>query len=70
MKNYKTFLCNGQEYYTDDNLTILDLLKYFNYNSGLLVLEYNSFICNKKNWDNILISSNDSIEIVSIVGGG
>ncbi len=49
---------------------MLDLLNYFNYNSSLLVLEYNNFVCNKKNWDKILINENDKIEIVTIVGGG
>jgi sulfur carrier protein ThiS len=31
-------------------LTIFELVKYFNYNTSLLVLEYNNLICNKKNW--------------------
>jgi len=66
----KTFFVNGQEYYTTDTISLLDLLNYFDYNSSLLVLEYNNFICNRKNWDKILISNNDKIEIVTIVGGG
>lgn len=70
MKPFKTFFCNGQEYCTDDNLTILDLLKYFDYNSTLIVLEYNNCICNQKNWDKVFISDNDKIEIITIVGGG
>lgn len=66
----KTFFVNGQEYYTPNTISLLDLLNYFDYNSSLLVLEYNNFICNRKNWDKILISNNDKIEIVTIVGGG
>ena len=65
-----TFFVNGEEYYTTNQITILDLLNYFDYNSSLLVLEYNNFICNKKNWDKIEIVNNDKIEIVTIVGGG
>nr|UYC31277.1 Thiamine biosynthesis protein [Odontella aurita var. minima] len=66
----KTFSVNGEKYYTTDTITLQDLLNYFDYNSSLLVLEYNNFICNKKNWDKILISNHDKIEIVTIVGGG
>ena len=64
------FILNGQKYGTNDNLTLLELVKYFNYNTSLLVLEYNNFICKKKNWDKIFIQNNDTIEIVTIVGGG
>jgi sulfur carrier protein len=53
-----------------DELTILELINYFNYNTSLLVLEYNNLICNKKNWNKISIKNNDKIEIVTIVGGG
>ncbi len=65
-----TFVLNGQKYYVTKSINLLDLLNYFNYNSSLLVLEYNNFVCNKKNWDKILINENDKIEIVTIVGGG
>jgi thiamine biosynthesis protein ThiS len=65
-----TFFLNGQKYYVTKSINLLDLLNYFNYNSSLLVLEYNNFVCNKKNWDKILINENDKIEIVTIVGGG
>nr|NP_043621.1 ORF73 [Trieres chinensis]YP_010537359.1 Thiamine biosynthesis protein [Odontella regia]P49535.1 RecName: Full=Uncharacterized protein ycf40 [Trieres chinensis]UYC31146.1 Thiamine biosynthesis protein [Odontella regia]CAA91653.1 ORF73, homologous to Porphyra ORF71 [Trieres chinensis] len=66
----KTFFINGQEYYTTNTINLHDLLNYFDFNSSLLVLEYNNFICNKKNWEKIMISNNDKIEIVTIVGGG
>ena len=70
MSNLKYFIVNGQKYYTNHNLTLLELVQYLNYNTSLLVLEYNNLICNKKNWNNILIQNNDKIEIVTIVGGG
>ena len=70
MTQIKKFLLNGSQYYTKSNITLLDLVHYFNYNTSLLVLEYNNRICNKKNWKNIFIKSNDKIEIVTIVGGG
>jgi len=64
------FFLNGQKYTTENSITLLDLLEYFNYNTELLVVEYNHFICPKKLWDSINISQNNTIEIISIVGGG
>ena len=70
MSKFNYFILNGQTYVTDSELTLLKLIEYFNYNSSLLVLEYNSLICKKKNWNEIIIKNNDKIEIVTIVGGG
>jgi sulfur carrier protein len=70
MSKLKHFLLNGQEYSAECDLTILEVIEYFNYNTSLLVLEYNNLICNKKNWSNTFIKTNDKIEIVTIVGGG
>lgn len=66
----KKFYLNGQVYCTNDNFTLLELLYYFDYNISLLVVEYNSFISNKKDWKQIVISNDDKIEVVTIVGGG
>lgn len=66
----KYFFFNGQEYRTNYDLTILEMIKYFNYDKYFFILEHNNIICNKKDWDNILIKNNDKIEIITIVGGG
>jgi thiamine biosynthesis protein ThiS len=70
MTNIKIFFVNGHEYYTQEKITLLDLINYFNYKDSLFVLEYNNLICNKKDWNSIFITDNDKIEIVTIVGGG
>jgi thiamine biosynthesis protein ThiS len=70
MSKLNKFFLNGEQYSTNYNITLSQLISYFNYNSSLLVLEYNNFICNRKNWDKISIKNNDKIEIVTIVGGG
>lgn len=70
MPNSKNFFLNGDKYYIKDQITLFELINYFNYNTSLLVLEYNNSICHKKNWNNIYINDNDKIEIVTIVGGG
>ena len=70
MPEIKSFLLNGEKYYSKQSINILELVNYFNYNKSLLVLEYNNLICNKKDWNKISIKNNDKIEIVTIVGGG
>ena len=70
MVQTKYFLLNGQKYHTKQIINLFDIVNYFNYNDFLLVLEYNNFICNKKNWKEIYIKDQDKIEIVTIVGGG
>jgi thiamine biosynthesis protein ThiS len=66
----RTFFLNGEEYCTNDIINLFDIIDYFNYNSLLLVLEYNNFICPRENWGTIFINDKDKIEIVTIVGGG
>ena len=70
MAKLKYFFVNGQKYVTESDISISELITYLNYNISLLVLEYNSLICNKKYWPNIFITNNDKFEIVTIVGGG
>lgn len=70
MTKITNFFLNGQEYSTSASITIFDLIQYFNFNDSLLVLEYNNFICEKKNWKTVFINDHDHIEIVTIVGGG
>jgi thiamine biosynthesis protein ThiS len=66
----KQFFVNGHQFYTDVDITLFDLIYYFNYTTSLFVLEYNNLICEKIQWDKIIIGNKDKIEIVTIVGGG
>lgn len=70
MKETKRFFLNGQEFISSKVINLTNIIDYFNYNSSLLVLEYNNFICPKENWHKIFINDKDKIEIVTIVGGG
>nr|YP_010215416.1 Thiamine biosynthesis protein [Thalassiosira rotula]UBQ34897.1 Thiamine biosynthesis protein [Thalassiosira rotula] len=70
MKETKKFFLNGEEFFSTKVITLLEIINYLNYNSSLLVLEYNHFICPKERWDTIFINDKDKIEIVTIVGGG
>ena len=64
------FWLNGKRYCVNKTIRLSDLIDYFNYADTLLVLEYNKFIYDKSSWKQILISDLDTIEIVTIVGGG
>jgi|TARA_B110000116_G_scaffold122784_1_gene106529 thiamine biosynthesis protein ThiS len=66
----KVFFLNGQKYCSESNFTLLDLLNYFNYDLNIFVLEHNKLIRKKENWNQIKIKNNDTIEIITIVGGG
>lgn len=70
MTKVKQFSLNGEFYKVNKDITIFELIQYFDYNGALIVLEYNNVICNKKNWKKVFIKHNDMIEIVTIVGGG
>jgi sulfur carrier protein len=70
MTNIKNFSLNGESYYISDDIRLIDLIEYFNFNNALLVLEYNNSICKKQTWNKIFIQNQDKIEIVTIVGGG
>jgi thiamine biosynthesis protein ThiS len=70
MKKTKRFFLNGEEFVSDKVISLINIIQYFNYNSSLLVVEYNHFICPKDNWHTIFINDKDKIEIVTIVGGG
>lgn len=66
----KTFFLNGQEYWSEDSFTLLELLNYFSYNLDIFILEHNKLIRKKQSWDQVKIENEDIIEIITVVGGG
>jgi sulfur carrier protein len=70
MTQLKHFLLNGETYTIDQEISLFDLLMYFDYNDSLLVLEHNHLICEKHKWETTFIQHSDMIEVVTIVGGG
>lgn len=60
---------NG-EMYDYANLSITDMLNKFNYNSKRVAVEVNLEIIPKSEYDNHLLSDEDSVEVVQFVGGG
>ena len=47
-----------------------NVLTLLGYNSKLIVVEFNGKILSSKYWKDQIIKDEDSLEIVSIVGGG
>lgn len=66
----KTFFLNGRKYWSNDSFTLLELLNYFNYDLEIFILEHNKIIQKKQNWNEVKIENNDTIEIITVVGGG
>ena len=70
MSQIKSFFLNNEKYITEQQISLNDLITYFDYNESLLVLEYNQVIFDKSHWKETFIQDFDEIEIVTIVGGG
>ena len=72
MKNFKYFFFNGEQYFTNYDFTIFELLKYFDLDlfQSIFILEYNGFICHEMDWKKIWIKPKDKLELITIVGGG
>ena len=45
-------------------------LESMGYKPNTIVVELNNLIVNSKKWDDLILREGDSLEIVSIVGGG
>ena len=63
--NGHTYLIQTYKVFSLDNLRI-----FFQYKKNLILIEYNEQIIHSAIWSNTRIKSFDSIEILSIVGGG
>jgi sulfur carrier protein len=61
---------NGSKYLFNSNLTILELIDYLGFNKNVIVIDYNGIILEKKFWEFTRLQTEDSLEILSIAGGG
>tara|TARA_B110001452_G_C14943111_1_gene329842 strand:- start:155 stop:358 length:204 start_codon:yes stop_codon:yes gene_type:complete len=61
---------NGLSYLLKSKFTILELMDYLGFNKNVIVIDYNGTILEKKAWDQTILETKDSLEIVSIAGGG
>jgi thiamine biosynthesis protein ThiS len=49
---------------------LINILKDNNLNTKNIVIEINKVIITRDHWENMKINENDSIEIITAVGGG
>nr|YP_009391738.1 thiamin biosynthesis protein S [Laurenciella marilzae]ARW59882.1 thiamin biosynthesis protein S [Laurenciella marilzae] len=70
MQNYLTILINGDPFHCDSSMSLMDILVYLNINLDYVVVEYKNQIVDKQEFNFLFFESNDSIEIITIVGGG
>ena len=61
---------NGRYISTQNNITLLKLVKKNNISLNKVAIELNTNIVNKKSLGKIKIKKNDKIEIVHFIGGG
>nr|YP_009944681.1 thiamin biosynthesis protein S [Osmundea sinicola]QFR99975.1 thiamin biosynthesis protein S [Osmundea sinicola] len=70
MHNYLTIFINGDPFHCDSFMSLTDILLYLDINIDNIVIEYNKQILDRKYFDSLFFQPNDSIEIITIVGGG
>ncbi|MFH1664534.1 MAG: sulfur carrier protein ThiS [Candidatus Omnitrophota bacterium] len=61
---------NGKEESMIGVKDLLGLLRHKGLEKGKIVVEYNSEIIPERGWGGIALKEDDSVEIVSFVGGG
>nr|YP_009295237.1 Ycf40 [Dasya binghamiae]AOH77249.1 Ycf40 [Dasya binghamiae] len=70
MQKYITVFINGEPFNCNHLMSIKDLLLYLNFNLNIIIVEYNKEILKPNLYHKYFLNMNDSIEIVTIVGGG
>ena len=61
---------NGLKYICTNDLSVSNLMDYLGFNKRVIVIDYNGFILEKTLWPQTCLKNNDSLEILSIAGGG
>lgn len=61
---------NGERYKYTNSFTVFSLLKYLGFNKNLIVVDYNGTILQKEFWDKTYLKTHDSLEILTVAGGG
>ncbi|GMQ58207.1 sulfur carrier protein ThiS [Vallitalea sediminicola] len=61
---------NGTDINLDDNMSLYDFLSTNNYDITKIAVEHNTNIVPKTEYKNIMLDNNDTLEVVSFVGGG
>ena len=63
-------LINGQSNNIAEGTSLLTLLEKLDIDPGRVAVEYNMEIVNKRNFNDTVLKENDTLEIITFVGGG
>ena len=69
-KNKKQLILNGEKYTYFSGLKLLTLLNYLGFSTNLIVVDYNGILLQKQFWSSTVLKDRDTIEILTIAGGG
>ena len=61
---------NGKSYDISDGTSLLAMLYNLDIDPGRVAVEHNLEIVSKTNFDNTVLKENDTLEIITFVGGG
>lgn len=61
---------NGKEFHFNNEITVEDMLSELKLDKNKVVVEVNTNIISKEEFNSFKLGENDSIEVVSFVGGG
>nr|YP_009395049.1 thiamin biosynthesis protein S [Polysiphonia stricta]ARW63611.1 thiamin biosynthesis protein S [Polysiphonia stricta] len=70
MQNYLTIFINGDPFNCEPTMSLFDILIYLGVDINQVIVEYNNNIIDKIEFNILYFNQHDSIEIISIVGGG
>jgi len=65
-----TITINGKQHSIHDGLSLSSLLRFLGINSDRVAVEHNMEIVNKNDFNDTVLKENDTLEIITFVGGG
>ena len=70
LKSQKIITINGESYKFNALFTVDSLLDYLGFNSNLIVIDYNGTVLQKELWKKTQLNTNDTLEVLTVAGGG
>nr|YP_009488664.1 Ycf40 [Grateloupia filicina]AWD77433.1 Ycf40 [Grateloupia filicina]BCB14988.1 Ycf40 [Grateloupia asiatica] len=67
---YNTVFVNGQAFNCYQSMSLKDLLIYLDFNTDFIAVEYNNEILDNSCFHNTFMQPQDTIDVITIVGGG
>ena len=69
-KDLKIVNINGLKCGYHNSFSLLELVNYMGFNKNVIVIDYNGYILETNSWKTTFLQHDDSIEILSMAGGG